>query len=184
MPRHWYVGIVTPAKQDRVERTIRVQGHRVFNPRVRRKFPNKHTGGHFYRIGSYFPGYLFVQFDLVRDDWYSVLDIQGMWGFIKNETALPGEPSRGREMVRVRRGVVPAMMAELGDHFAVDERKLDEAMIRSGDRIRVLDGAYQGFETTAVGIRHSRIAFVLELFGRPHRVELPREALQLIGGER
>jgi transcription antitermination factor NusG len=180
MPKHWYVAAVKPAKQGRIERQLRLRDFRIFNPRVRRKFP-KSDGNHLYRIGPYLPGYLFVNFDIDRDFWWGVLEVDGVWGFICNEIGPPGEDSEGRWPQRVRRGVVPAMMAEFGERFVVDERKLDELVIRVGDRVRIRDGAYADFVPTVVASSEDRIGFILELFGKSHRVELPRESVELIG---
>lgn len=183
MPRHWYVAVVRPSKQERVERSIRILGYRLFNPRVRRKFP-KRDGSHFYRIASYLPGYLFVQFDLERDHWWQVLDVKHVHRFLDNEMAPPGEPSEGRQMVRVRRGVIPAMMAEFGGQFVIDERRADEAIIRVGDTVRIKSGAYEDHRAEVLRSAHSRVFFVLDLFGKRHEVSLPREQVQLMGGER
>lgn len=127
-------------------------------PRVRVRRPTK-DGRAAYRIRPYLPGYILVRFDRERDAWASINGTRGVGGLI-----MCGDlPSR------MRRGVVEEMIRLIGDDFAVDERKLDEAVIRAGDEVS-LGGALEGKRVEVLESAHTRIRFMMEFFGRPVEV--------------
>lgn len=153
MPRFWHAATVKPSQERRAQRELEQQNFRTFMPRVRIR---RHTsdGRPAYRIMPYLPGYILVRFDRERDAWASINGTRGVGHLI-----MCGDlPSR------MRRGVVEKMIAAMGDDFAVDERKLDEAIIRTGDEIS-LGGAFEG-KTVIVRSAHEKVRFMMEFFGR------------------
>lgn len=168
MPRRWYVATTRPGQQDRADRELRQQGFTTFNPRVRIRVP-KPDGSLRYRIKSYIAGYVFIRFDAVRDDWSGIRGTRGI-GFLLSACEIP---------CRVRSGVIECMIAEYGDRFAVDERKLDELVICTGDSVEILGDAFIGLRATSLESPHEKVKFMLEMFGRSVETSANRDTLRL-----
>lgn len=143
MTRHWHAATTKPLQEVRAERELRKQGFRVYSPRVR----VRRAGG--YRIQPYLRGYVLVQFDAERDWWWpSICHTRGVGRLLM----------MGERPSRIRRGVVERLIAEIGDDFAVDERKIDELILRPGDLVDVF-GWGSG---VVISSSHDRIRLMLE----------------------
>jgi len=66
-PQQWYVASTHRGAEDKVEQHINRQGFRCFVPRQVRTV--RHARRQYERRSAFFPGYLFVSFDLMHDRW-------------------------------------------------------------------------------------------------------------------
>lgn len=166
--RNWHVATTRPLQQSRADRELRQQGFVTFNPRVRLRIP-KPDGSMRYTVKPYIPGYIFVRFDRLHD----------LWGKIRGTHGVGRLLMCGDDPARIRKGVIEAMLRSFGDRFAIDERRLDELIIRTGDPIRILGDSFAALATTALESPHGRVNFMLEMFGRQVVSTAPRTSLRL-----
>lgn len=169
MPRRWYVATTRPLQQELADRSLRQLGFHTFNPRVRVRVP-KPDGTMRYKIQPYIAGYIFIRFDAVKDDWSTIRGTRGV-GFLLARDELP---------CRIRRGVVECMVAEYSTSgYAVDERRLDEMIIHTGDSVEILGGAFVGLKPVVLDSPHTKVSFMLEMFGRSVEASANRDSLRI-----
>lgn len=166
--RSWHVATTRPLQQSRADRELRRQGFVTFNPRIRIRVP-KPDGTMRYAVKPYLPGYIFVRFDKLHDQWGKVRGTRGVSRLLMC----------GDDPARVRRGIIERMIKKFGDRFAIDERRLDELIIRTGDSVEILGEGFVGLRARALESTHSRINFMMEMFGRQVETSAPRETLRL-----
>jgi transcription antitermination factor NusG len=75
-PLRWYVASTHRGAEDRAEQHIIRQGFRCFVPRQIRTV--RHARRQIEKRSAFFPGYLFVAFDLMRDRWRSLNGTMGV----------------------------------------------------------------------------------------------------------
>lgn len=121
---HWYVVATLPHREKVAAEQLNNQDFKTFFPR--RLKTVRHARKSFDRIVSYFPGYIFVSFDLNTDQWRSV---NGTFGV---RSLLMG----GEHPLMVPRGVIENLR-DMTDGAGF--LKPIEAL-RPGDDVRVLNG--------------------------------------------
>ena len=110
-----------------------------------------------------FPGYVLINMVVNDDTWILVRGVRGVTGFVGPE----GEPTPLTE----------AEMASLGI-----ERETVELPFASGDNVKIIDGAFNGFTgiVESVDAATGRIHVVASMFGRETPVELDMAQVQKI----
>lgn len=166
--RCWHVATTRPLQQSRADRELRQLGFITFNPRVRLREP-KPDGSFKYLIKPYLPGYIFIRFDRLHDQWGKIRGTHGVGRLLMC----------GDDPARVRKGIIERMIKQFGDRFAVDERMFDELIIRTGDKVEILGEGFVGLRARALESTHSRVNFMMEMFGRQVETSAPRETLRL-----
>ena len=130
MAKHWYALRTKPHKEVAVQRQLLTDHVTVFFPQVHVKPVNPRAA----RIRPYFPGYLFVQADLLELGQNAFAWTPGTYGLVTF-------------------GNIPAVVP---DSFIYELRKrirwieknggLRASKFKSGDRVRVTDGPFSGYE--------------------------------------
>lgn len=131
MPAQWYVLHVKPHKERSVHRQLSLREEMdVFFPSVRVKPVNPRAA----KVRPYFPGYMFVQFDLEELGSDALEWTPGARGLVR----FGGEPA-----------LVPEnLIQELKSHLAA-LAMLDPAagpQYEKGDRVRIVSGLFEGYE--------------------------------------
>ncbi len=158
----WFVAHTHPHAEAKATAHLNRQGFEIYLPRYLKR--RRHAR----RIESVsaplFPRYLFVAIDLAAHRWRSIYSTVGVARLVSN----------GENPTAVPDGIVEALKSREDPNGFI---KLDyRPAFRSGDKIRVLDGAF----TSCLGLfegmaEHDRIAILLDLLGRKVRVVLDSE---------
>jgi transcriptional antiterminator RfaH len=157
--RHWYVVETQPHAENRAALNLRRQGFETYLPRYRKQ---RRHARRVEIVGTpLFPRYLFVAIDVATQRWRA---IQSTFGVIR----------------LVTNGDVPALIA--GDVVdGLKKREDDQGFVHignnsvfaSGQKIRVLDGAFEACLGLFEGIAESeRVAILLDILGRKVRIVL------------
>lgn len=131
--------------------------------------------------GPLFPGYLFVR-GVLGDEWAAdVLGVRDVDDFVRMQTrplaAPEGQMTKLRQLVAAQGGrvLIEAGRVKRGYGYT------DEATIKPGQAVRVLDGPFSGFNALvkAVG-SEERIKIILDIFGRATETEILEASVELV----
>lgn len=130
MANEWYALHVKPHKEAVVARFLKTRGYEVYypalkvepvNPRARREKP-------------FFPGYIFIQLELSDANSRLLRWTEGTHGLVE----FGGEPAS------VPENLVDELKKRLVKLQA--GKPASAAALRKGDRVRIIDGAFEGYE--------------------------------------
>jgi transcription termination/antitermination protein NusG len=109
-----------------------------------------------------YPGYIVVHMHINDDTWFAVRETTGIGDF----TGAGGRPS-------------PMLPHEVARIIQTEEEESDEApkldiKFKSGDRVKVKEGTFEGFEgeVSAIDPQSGKITVMINIFGRSTPVEL------------
>lgn len=165
MTTHWYAMHVKPNKERAVCQLLLSQEVAVFFPCLQVKPVNPRSA----KERAYFPGYLFVQVDLVEEGEDAYRWLPGAHGLVK----VGGETA-----------VVPdTLIDELQAHLRAVQKSggLNLAEIATGDRVRISEGPFDGYAAIfdAYLPGNQRIQVLLAfLSGQPQRVKISSSAIR------
>jgi transcription antitermination factor NusG len=118
---------------------------------------------------SWFPGYLFLGFDLERDRWHQVLRMPGALGFL----GVGGTPEP------LPSGAMEELVARLPGRFA---KPAALSCVAPGRRIRIKAGPLLGYEAVVETSDRDTVRAAMMLFGRPAiNVHIRFDQLEVIG---
>ena len=159
MHPRWFVAHTHPHAEAKATAHLNRQGFEIYFPRYLRR--RRHARRIETVAAPLFPRYLFVAIDLGVQRWRSIYSTVGVSRLVCN----------GDDPTPVPNGIVEALQKRQDANGFI---KLDShPPFRTGDKIRVLDGAFSSclglFEGMA---ERERIAILLDLLGRKVRVVL------------
>jgi transcriptional antiterminator NusG len=109
-----------------------------------------------------YPGYIVVRMNINDDSWFAIRETSGIGDF----TGAGGKPS-------------PMLAHEIARIVQTEEEESDDApkldiKFKSGDRVKVKDGTFEGFEGEVGSIdpQSGKIQVMISIFGRSTPVEL------------
>ena len=167
MASEWYTLWVKPHKERSVAQFLRTQDIETFAPMVKVKPVNPRSA----KIRPYFPGYIFVHFDLEtsgvnRFNW--MMGVHGLVGFDGSPVVVPGTIIRKIE----------DQLAQLDQ-----EGGLKLAELEHGDKVRITNGPFAGYEAI-FDMRLSgkeRVQVLLAFLSRhPHGIQLSSTDIEKI----
>lgn len=151
----WYLAQFKPNCHHMAKRNLDQQGFRTFLPlqeetrRWRGRFMTKKR--------PFFPGYIFVAFDIQKSAWQAVRSTQGITRLV----------SFGTEPTQVPTQVVSRLMLRCD----CDGHLLPPKILKKGEAITLTKGPFAGFAATIESMApERRIWLLLEIMGRPMRV--------------
>lgn len=115
-----------------------------------------------------FPRYLFAKFDRIKSDWGKIMDTKGVSDVLRD---LSGTP------YIVRDSVMDALRRFLATPAAANDHA---PMIKFGDKVRLLEGPFRGFEGLFCEDANTRVMVMLNLFGRPTKVSIGKSEIAAI----
>ena len=123
----WHAAATQPRRECWAIEHLSRQGYVTFIPK--RRIVTRHARRRAERIGSFFPGYVFVRFDPRREQWRSINGTRGVRGLVMHgETPCQAPP-----------GLVEAMQAMTDDDgFFVPNHAFER-----GDRVRLMSGPFR-----------------------------------------
>jgi transcriptional antiterminator RfaH len=158
----WYVAHTQPRAEDQAIYHLEMQGYRVVCPRYRRTV--RHARKAKTVLAPLFPNYLFVHFDISRDQWRSVNGTRGVVRLL----------THGGTPQPLPNGIVEGLLARMRDDGTIDW----SPTLKIGGAVRIAGGPFAEFLGTleyfdAAG----RVRVLLDLLGRSVSVALRCEAL-------
>ncbi len=146
-----------------------LEGVSVFAPRVR--FKRETRQGMVWVTQAMFPGYLFAQFCLEQMQ-PQVRYAHGVAGFVRFGNQYPAIEERA--LLQLREYCGPAEIRVIGDQ------------ISQGDKIRVLDGVFEGLEAVVTQVLPAgeRVKILMDFLGREIEAEVERKSVFLELGTR
>jgi transcriptional antiterminator RfaH len=163
--KRWYVVYTQHRTESRAVAQLRQQGFKVYFPRCRKI--RRHARREDVVQTALFPRYLFVAFDLERDQWRSVNGTIGVSHMI----------SHGERPMALPDDVVPCLRANETEDGLVSLATL--ALFDPGAKLRVLDGAFVGQAGIYDGMTGAdRVVLLFDLIGRQVRVSVPIHAVE------
>ena len=134
------------------------QGYGVYLPRVRQA--RKRHGRRTLIVEPLFPRYLFIHLDTHSDNWgpiRSTLGVASLVRFGQEPACIPDE------LV----GFLKFRESEAGLHEWAEQK------YRTGDKVRVADGAFQGYEGILLArTSRERVVVLLDILGRLVRTQV------------
>lgn len=165
MSSQWYVLRTKPHKERSVHRLLQSKEVTVYFPALKVKPVNPRAS----KIRPYFPGYMFVQVDLEAEGENALRWVPGTRGLVR----FGGEPaSVPQELIQQ----LKYRLARLAQEKPEQERKL-----KQGDRVRIVDGPFAGYE--AIFQAHlsgkERVQVLLAYLSyQPHRITVGAKSLE------
>lgn len=150
------------------EENLLRQDFEVFNPKCRTRKIVKGMVREYVR--AYIPGYIFIRFDELEDQWRPINWTRGVKTVMYSVEEKPA---------RVRDEAMAPLLAICNDGFLIQE-DADLELYKVGRRIKVIDGTFEGFESSIVWSSGQRLAVMMEFFGATRRVELQKKQVELI----
>lgn len=151
----WYLAQFKPNCHQMAKRNLGQQGFRTFLPlqeetrRWRGRFTTEKR--------PFFPGYIFVAFDIQESSWRALRSTQGITRLV----------SFGAEPTQVPTQVVSQLMLRCDR----DDNLLPPRILKKGDAVTLTKGPFAGFTATIEGMApERRIWLLLEIMGKNTRV--------------
>jgi transcriptional antiterminator RfaH len=165
MGQHWYALRSKPRKEDTVWLQLNNQEIEGYFPRIRVHPINPRSK----KVKPYFPGYLFVKVDLDEKGRSTFKWMPNTLGLV----AFGGEPAI------VPENLIHALKKRVNEINEVGGEVFDN--LQSGDKIRIHDGPFSGFEAIFDSRipGKARVQVLLEFLGNPRRVPLELNASQI-----
>ena len=165
MAKSWYLIRTKPQSERLAASALSRDGFELFFPRVRVPRPR---GGQ--ADGPLFPGYIFLRYDVLAQNWPSVRRLPGILGWVRFDGVVPPVP----------------------DHIITDLARRVDAIngegglwtrYRPGDKVAVVSGKMEGLaevveEATSP---EARVRVLLNFMGRLVPTQVPWHSLQPAG---
>ncbi len=156
----WCVVQTQPNKEYVAKTNLLQQGFEVYLPQIKKI--RKHARKVEEVLAPLFPRYLFVGLDLARDAWRSLNGTRGVSCVLITEKNTPAI---------VRCTVVDSLRAQEESGVLPVDGVL---ALMSGDEIRILDGAFEGYTGIVQNwTDQQRVQILLTFLGRETQVSLP-----------
>jgi transcriptional antiterminator RfaH len=158
----WACARLEPRREAVALHFLKLAGYQVYIPQVREQRLRSHRRVEV--IAPLFPAYGFI---LIQAQWHSARWSIGVSAIIMDGQAPAKVPDQVIDEIQ-RREV----------RGAVELPKLPG--LKTGDRVRVLGGSFQGHLGLYAGMKpHARVEVLLTLLGSRQRVTLPRGSIEL-----
>lgn len=164
MVKRWYV-VQSKSKQEEVAfEHLKNQNYEVFLPQLTetKKLRGKMTT----QALPLFPSYLFVQFDVKRNKWRSIMGTRGVRSLLglssDNASPLP-------------KGFVEDLIKQADKHGFLSEKQADKVILKYtvGDRVRIQDGIFSGLSGACKKINGDFTTVLLTLLSGQFEIKLP-----------
>lgn len=164
---HWYVVQTHANRERKAAWHLQQQGFGVYLPQYLKRW--RHARKSELRPAPLFPRYLFVSMDIAQSHWRAIRSTIGVTSLVCSGDRPAMVPSTVIDDIRTReneKGWLP----------------LETAIpLKSGDTLAVVEGGLSGARGFFECFKDSeRVVMLLEMLGRPMRVQLPASSVSLI----
>lgn len=163
--KQWFVVYTQPSKEKKAMQHLLEQGFQVYLPCYKKE--RRHARKKEIVLAPLFPRYLFVAFDLELDLWRSINGTRGVAYLLMCDENPAHIPTAMIDALKERED-------ELGS-VPVDTL----AMFVKGDKLRILDGAFEGYVAVFEQLDDkTRVQLLLNFLGRETRMMLPLDSVE------
>jgi len=162
--KSWYLVYTKPRQEEIALSNLARQGYSAYLPRCRHM--RKRQGRSMPVIKPLFPRYLFIHLDTHTDNWGPIRSTLGVTSLVRFGQQPAPAPETLIAFLRSREG-------EDGLHVWA------EPTYRTGDRVRVADGALEGYEGILLArTSRERVVVLLDILGKQIRTQLDVNRLE------
>lgn len=162
--RCWYLVYTKPRQEEVALLNLQRQGYTAYLPRVRQ--PRRRQGRRIVAVEPLFPRYLFIRLDTHTDNWGPIRSTFGVASLVRF----------GREPAQVPDDLVAYLKTREG---AEGLHEWAETELVPGDRVRVADGAFGGYEGILLArTSRERVVVLLDILGRQVRAQVSAAQLE------
>lgn len=162
--RSWYLVYTKPRQEEVALLNLQRQGYATYLPRVRQK--RRRRGRPVVAVEPLFPRYLFIHLDTHTDNWGPIRSTLGVASLVRF----------GREPAPVPDDLVSYLRAREG---AAGLHDWAEHALAPGDRVRVADGVFGGYEGILLArTSRERVVVLLDILGRQVRAQVSAGQLE------
>jgi transcriptional antiterminator RfaH len=155
--KSWYLVYTKPAQEKVALVNLERQGYQAYLPRIRQV--RKRQGRQVEVIDPLFPRYLFIHLDTHTDNWGPIRSTLGVASLIRF----------GKEPARVPDSLIYFLRASENQEGLHEWNK---STLKEGDRVRVAEGAFQGYQgILLVRSSRERVIVLLDIAGRQVRTQ-------------
>jgi transcription elongation factor/antiterminator RfaH len=152
----WFAVNTHPAAEAKANDNLMRQGWATFYPRTLKTI--RHSRRIRTELRPFFPGYVFVALDPLRDAWRVVDSTYGVRHLVR----------QGDRPSPVPPGIVEGLQAMMGD----DGRIVFTSALNAGDKVRFLAGPFADMIGSLERLdANGRVLVLLDLLGRPTHVQ-------------
>lgn len=164
--KSWYLVYTKPRQEEVAQTNLVRQGYGVYLPLVQES--RKRQGRRTVMVEPLFPRYLFIHLDTHTDNWGPIRSTLGVASLVRFGQEPANLPDELIDFLKVREG-------DAGLH------EWAELSYRAGDKVRVAEGAFHGYEGILLA-RNSRerVIVLLDILGRQIRTRV--DVSQLVRG--
>ncbi len=164
--KSWYLIYTKPRQERLAQDNLERQGYMTYLPLIQKK--HKRNGKHIAAIEAFFPRYLFISLNTTTDNWSpirSTLGVANIVRFTQYPTVVSGS-------------LVSLLMSNEDPDTGLYNEDFN---FKSGDSVRITDGAlagYEGFFKARSG--EERVVVLLTVMGNQTAVKVDVDALELV----
>ncbi len=163
---NWFAVVTKPRQEQIALQNLQRQGFECFLPMAENPY-QKRSKNHRPIVEPLFPRYLFLKANASRQDVAPVRSTKGVVGMVRF----------GMELAVVPESVIHAIRSRAEP--ATGLIRIQPVAVKAGDKVRVFDGPLAGVEGIVQERRsETRALILMELLGRPTRVEVDALVLQ------
>lgn len=163
--KQWFVVHTQPSKEIVAQQHLIEQGFEAYLPRFKKT--RRHARKVDEILAPLFPRYLFVGIDLEVDGWRSIQGTRGVSYLLVTDNRPAVVPTAIVQDLKKQENAEGLLPVESANLFA------------KGDRVRVLEGAFEGQTATIDRLDdRERVQLLLSFFGRETSVSVPAYALE------
>ncbi len=162
--KSWYLVYTKPRQEEVAQTNLVRQGYGVYLPHVREA--RKRQGRRTMVVEPLFPRYLFIHLDTHTDNWGPIRSTLGVASLVRF----------GQEPARIPDELVDFLKARASEAGLHDWA---EQNYRAGDKVRVAEGAFRGYEGIMLArTSRERVVVLLDILGRQVRTKVDRVHLE------
>ena len=156
--KSWYLVYTKPRQEEVALTNLERQGYGVYLPRVRQW--RRRQGRRTQVVEPLFPRYLFIHLNTQTDNWAPIRSTLGVATLVRF----------GREPARIPDDLVAFLKKREGEQGLHDWAEPEYGV---GDRVRVAEGAFLGYEGILLArTSRERVVVLLDIVGRQIRAQL------------
>lgn len=169
--KKWFVAHTHPQKESYAKTHLQQQGFEVYLPCVKKI--RRHARKVDEVLAPLFPRYMFVNFDLLSDKWGKINNTRGVSYLLTNNLT----------PTQISNHIIEDLKSREIENSIVPINSL--ILFCQGDRVRMLDGAFQDTIGTFLSLDgKDRVKILLNFLGRETSVKVPLNGIEKVQEKR
>ena len=163
MSKEWFILQFKPNAHRQATKNLNRQGFATFLPLLENT--SRKASRFINSTRPLFPGYMFIEFDREKSDWYKINNTYGVSRLVTFDTFLKSIPT--------------IIIDNLMSRCDVSGKLLTVEKFKKGDNVKILNGPFSNFIATVETYEtEQRIWVLMDLMGRKAKIQTHSDALQ------